>query len=193
MAGEVLFDQLRGNWGWLALRGVAALIFGILAFAWPAVTLVVLTLFWGAYAFCDGIFSLIAGFRMRDEGRPMWALVLIGVLGIAVGIVTFFWPGITAIGLLLFIAAWAIVTGIFQIVTAIRVRKTIDHEWLLILAGAVSIVFGVVLLMSPAAGAIAVVWVIGGYAVVFGLLMIGAAFRLRKLGPQDRRLHHAHA
>jgi len=186
-----LFDHLRGNWGWVALRGVAALIFGILAFVWPAATLLVLALFWGAYVFCDGIFSLVAGFRMRDQGKPMWSLLLIGVLGIAAGLITFFAPGITAVALLVFIAVWAILMGIFQVVTAIRVRKTIDHEWLLIVSGVVSILFGLVLLFSPAAGLIALVWVVGGYAVVFGLLQIGVALRLRKLGPQDR-LRPAH-
>lgn len=186
MASGDLFEQLRGNWGWMALRGLVAVLFGVLAFAWPGVTLVVLTLLWGAYALADGVFALIAGFRLRERGRPMWTLALIGVLGIGVGIVTFLWPGMTALALLLFIAVWAIVMGIFQIIAAIRVRKDIDHEWLLILAGALSVVFGVLLVANPGAGALAVVWLIGAYAIVFGALLIAFAFRLRKLGPMDR-------
>lgn len=192
MLETALFDQLRGNWGWVALRGLAAVIFGILAFTWPGITLVVLALFWGAYAFCDGIFSLIAGFRMRDQGKPFWSLIVIGLLGVIAGIFTFFAPGVTAFALLIYIAVWAILMGIFQIITAIRVRKTVDHEWLIILSGVVSVIFGIVLLLSPLAGMVALVWVIGGFSVVFGLLLLGAALRLRKLGPDDR-LQHAHA
>src|SRR5262245_56289859 len=114
MAIGSLLHELSDNWGWIALRGLAAILFGILAFAWPGMTVVVLTLFWGAYALVDGILTLVAAFRMKDEGGRIWPLVLMGLLGIAAGIVAFVYPGMTALILLLFIAAWAIVTGILQ-------------------------------------------------------------------------------
>lgn len=183
---ETMFEQLRSNWGWVALRGVAAIVFGVLAFMWPGLTLVLLALFWGAYALVDGVFALIAAFRVRDNGKPMWMLVLIGILGIAAGIVTFLWPGMTAIVLLMFIAAWAIAMGVFQIIAAIRIRKEIEHEWLLILSGVLSVVFGALMILSPGAGAVAVVWVIAAYSIVFGVMLVALSLRLRKLGPKDR-------
>ncbi|HEX4987053.1 MAG TPA: HdeD family acid-resistance protein [Burkholderiales bacterium] len=176
---NVMLDQLRANWGWIALRGAAAAVFGLAAFAWPGFTLVLLTIAWGAYALVDGAFALVAGFRLRDGGKPMWALILVGALGVGAGILTLLWPGMTALALLMFIAAWAIVTGIFQIVAAVRVRREIDNEWMLILSGALSVVFGVLMVLSPGAGALAVTWLIGAYAFVFGILLLILAFRLK--------------
>ena len=179
MANEALLDQLAKNWVWVALRGVAAVIFGVLAFAWPGATLFVLVLFFGAYALVEGIFALITAFRVRDQGKPMWTFVAIGILGIAAGIVTFLWPGITALTLIVFIAVWAFFMGIFQIVAAIRLRKEIEHEWLLGLSGVLSVIFGAVMMARPVEGLVAVVWVIAGYSVVFGILLIVLAFRLK--------------
>src|SRR5213594_449719 len=119
---ERLLDQLARNWGWIMLRGVAAVIFGVLALVWPGVTLVILTLFFGAYALTDGVFALIVAYKKREGRRPVWPLVVIGLLGIAAGIVTFLWPGMTALALLMFIAVWALFIGIFQIAAAIRLR-----------------------------------------------------------------------
>jgi uncharacterized membrane protein HdeD (DUF308 family) len=181
MATDTLINELANNWGWIALRGAAAIIFGILAFAWPGITLLVLTLFWGAYALIDGVLALVGAFRMKDRGKPIWPLVLVGVLGIVAGILAFVWPGMTALVLLMFIAAWAIVTGILQIIVAIRIRKAIDNEWLLILSGAVSVIFGALMVWSPGAGAVAVVWVIAAYATFFGILLVALGFRLRGL------------
>lgn len=180
MAREALLDQLGANWGWIALRGAAAVIFGVLGFAWPGVTLTVLTLWWGAYAFTEGVLALIAAFRVRDDGRPMWALVVIGILGIAAGVMTFLWPSMTALLLLTLIAVWAFFMGIFQIVTAVRLRKEIKNEWLLALSGVLSILFGVLMMASPGEGALAVVWVIAGYSLVFGVLLIVLALGLKK-------------
>src|SRR5205814_4569834 len=118
-------------WGWIVLRGIVAIVFGIMAFAWPGLTLTALVLVWGVYALVDGVFALIAAFRMG--GKPMWALAIIGVLGIAAGVVTFLWPQMTALVLLAFIAGWALATGIFQIAAAIRFRKWISNEWMLAL------------------------------------------------------------
>jgi uncharacterized membrane protein HdeD (DUF308 family) len=181
MTNQALLDYLHGNWGWVALRGFAAVVFAVLAFAWPGLTLVVLTLFWGAYALIDGVLALIAAFRVRDRGKPMWMLVLVGVLGVGAGVATFAWPGMTAVLLLTFIAAWAIAIGIAQIVVALRIRKEIDNEWYLIGSGALSILFGVLMALSPGAGAVAVVWFVAAYAGVFGLLLMSFGFRLRRL------------
>jgi uncharacterized membrane protein HdeD (DUF308 family) len=179
MATEALLEQLGRNWGWIALRGVAAVIFGVLAFAWPGATIFVLVLLWGAYALVEGVLALIAAFRIRDGGRPMWTFVVIGILGVAAGIVAFVWPGITALALLTLIAVWAFFMGIFQIVAAVRLRKEIRHEWLLGLSGALSLVFGAVLLARPVEGLVAIVWVVAAYAIVFGILLLVLAFRLK--------------
>jgi uncharacterized membrane protein HdeD (DUF308 family) len=175
-----MLEHLGRNWGWIVLRGVAAVLFGILAFALPGITLAVLVIVWGAYALADGILALIAAYRVRDQGKPFWSLVIVGLLGIAAGIVTFIWPGMTALLLLLFIAAWAVVMGIFQIVAAIRLRKEIQNEWLLGLSGALSVLFGIIMFVQPGAGALAVIWVIAAYAIVFGVLLIWLGLRLKK-------------
>jgi len=170
---------LARNWWALALRGLFAVLFGIAAFAWPGITLGALVLLYGAYAFVDGVFALAAALAGGTEGRPWWALLLEGLFGIAVGIMTIFWPGITALALLYLIAAWAVVTGVFEIVAAIRLRSEIRGEWLLALSGVLSVLFGLALVINPGAGALAMVWLIGAYAIVFGVLMIVLGFRLR--------------
>lgn len=179
MATTTLLDQLAKSWGWIALRGAAAVIFGVLAFAWPVKALVVLVLFFGAYALVEGIFAMVAAFKVRDGGKPMWSFVAIGLLGIVAGIVTFLWPGITVLTLVAFIAVWAFFMGIFQIVAAVRLRKEISHEWLLGLSGVLSVIFGAVMMARPVEGLLAVVWVIAAYSVVFGILLLVLAFRLK--------------
>jgi uncharacterized membrane protein HdeD (DUF308 family) len=175
-----MLELLRRNWGWVVLRGVAAVLFGLLAFAWPGLTLAVLVLAWGAYAIADGVLALIAACRVRDRGRPFWALLIVGLLGIAAGVVTFLWPGMTALLLLLFIASWAVVMGIFQIIAAIRLRKVIQNEWLLGLSGVLSVLFGLLMFLQPGAGALAVIWIVAAYAVVFGVLLIWLGFRVKQ-------------
>lgn len=176
---ETMWNDLSHNWGWMVVRGIAAVSFGVLALLVPGITLAVLVLLWGAYAVVDGIFSLLAAFRIHDRGRPFWALLAVGILGIAAGILTFVWPNITALVLLAFIAAWALIVGVLQIVAAVRLRKSIEHEWLLGLSGALSVVFGLLMLINPGAGALAVLWMIGAYAIVFGGLLIALGFNLR--------------
>ena len=165
------------HWWAFALRGIAALIFGVLAFVWPFLTLSVLVLLWGAFALIDGILALIAAFRVKNDHR--WALLIEGIVGIGAGIVTFVYPGLTALVLLYIIAVWALITGVLELVAAVRLRRVIENEWWLILTGIVSILFGIVLLAAPGAGALAVVWLIGAYAIIFGLLMIALSLRLR--------------
>jgi len=172
-----MLTDLAQNWWTFVLRGVAAIIFGFLAYFWPGITFAVLVLFFGAYALWDGVFALINAFRTDGERR--WALVLEGVAGIAAGLITFFWPGAASLGLLLLIGAWAIVTGISEISAAIRLRKEIEGEWLLLLSGVLSVLFGIAIAIWPAAGLLAVTWMIGAYAIVFGVLLIVLGFRLR--------------
>lgn len=172
-------SRQANQWGWMVFRGGVAIVFGILAFAWPEPTLAALVLLWGIYALMDGVLALVAAFQMRVDARPVWPLAIVGLLGIAAGTLTFVWPGITALTLLMFIAVWSIVMGVFQIVTAIQIRKLIDNEWLLGVSGALSIIFGVFMFINPQAGALAVIWVIGAYAIVFGILLIMLGLRLK--------------
>jgi uncharacterized membrane protein HdeD (DUF308 family) len=175
--GEML-SVYTSSWWALLLRGIAAVLFGVLAFIWPGITLTVLVLLWGAYAFVDGAFAIAAGIKSHGENRRWWVLLLEGILGVAAGIVAFAVPGITALVLLMLIAAWAIVTGVFEIAAAIQMRKYIKGEWLLILAGIASVLFGVLLFINPGAGALAVIWLIGAYAIVFGVILIALSLRL---------------
>jgi uncharacterized membrane protein HdeD (DUF308 family) len=178
---ETLLKHFGSNWWLVALRGLFAIIFGILALALPGITLLALVILFGAYTLADGVIALIAGYKMRDSGKPVWPMVIIGILGVVAGVLTtLVWPGITALVLLAFIAAWALVTGVLQIVTAIRLRKEIKHEWLLVLSGVLSVLFGVAMLISPGAGALAVIWLIGAYAIAFGVLLLILGFNLRK-------------
>jgi uncharacterized membrane protein HdeD (DUF308 family) len=173
---------LTRNWGWVALRGVAALVFGLLTLFNPGITLAVLVLFFGAYALADGVLRVISAIANR-RGEPHWVAILVGGLaGIVVGVGTFLMPGVTALVLLYFIAAWAILTGAAEIATAIRLRKVMTGEWLLALAGVISVLFGVLLIARPGAGALAVVLWIGAYAIVFGIMLIALSLRLRAWG-----------
>jgi uncharacterized membrane protein HdeD (DUF308 family) len=182
-APRLLLQALARNWWLLLLRGVGAILFGVLTFVWPGISLTALILMYGVFALADGVFSVAAAV-MGGAPAPRWWLALVGLLGIAVGILTFVMPGVTAIVLLMFIAGWAIVTGVLQIIGAIRLRKEIDNEWMLILLGALSVLFGLYVVIFPGAGALAIVWVIGIYAILAGLMMVGFALRLR-------RHHHA--
>jgi uncharacterized membrane protein HdeD (DUF308 family) len=167
------------NWWALALRGVAALLFAVLTFIWPGISLLALVALFGAYALIDGIFAAVTAITRSDVGDRRWVLLLEGLAGIAAGIIAFVWPGMTALALLYIIAAWAIVTGVLEIAAAVRLRREIQGEWALGLAGFLSVLFGVALVLFPGAGALAVLWLIAAYAIVFGLLMLALGFRLR--------------
>jgi uncharacterized membrane protein HdeD (DUF308 family) len=181
LTGPELLSSLADNWWLLLLRGIAAIAFGILAFFWPGLTLLTLTLLWGAYALCDGIFAIWAAIvaRAGDMG-PRWWLALAGIVSILAGLVAFFYPVTTALVLLTLIAVWAIIIGVLQIWGAIEWRNILDDAWLLVLNGALSIAFGAILLARPGAGALALVWMIGWFAVVFGCLNVALAFRLKR-------------
>jgi len=177
-------DTLSHNWWLLALRGLAAIIFGLLTFIWPGISLFALIMLFGAFALVNGVLSIFLAVR-APKGYPRFgSLVLGGVCGIFAAILTLIWPGLTALGLLIMIAAWAIVTGILEIFAAIKLRKEIKREWLLIVAGLCSVVFGVLLMLMPGPGALVLVLWIGAYALVVGLLLIVLAFKVRRLGKE---------
>jgi uncharacterized membrane protein HdeD (DUF308 family) len=178
-AGAMILHGLAKNWWALLLRGIASIVFGVLAFAWPGITIVSLVILYGAYALVDGLFSLYAAITGGNGPAPRWWLAVVGVAGVLAGIIAFAVPGVVALWLLLLIGAWAIVSGIFEIVGAIRLRKEIDNEWTLILHGAITVLFGVLLMAMPGAGALAMVWVIGAYAIAGGILLVALAFRLK--------------
>jgi uncharacterized membrane protein HdeD (DUF308 family) len=179
LVAPVLLHALAKNWWLLLLRGIAAVVFGILAFAWPGLTLLTLILLYGAYALADGVIALIAAITGNAPAGRWW-LAIAGILGVAVGAFTFMLPGMTALILLFTMAGWAVAIGVLQIIGAIRLRKEIDNEWLLILSGVISVIFGLGVMLSPGAGALALVWVIGTYAIIAGVLYIGLALRLKK-------------
>jgi len=174
-----MVNILAARWWSLLLRGIVAILFGILCFVWPGASLYSLVLLFGFYAILDGAFNLALAFRLPREA-PRWGMLLLeGILSIAAGVLTFFWPNITALVLLYFIAAWAVITGVMEISAAIRLRKLIRGELLLALMGILSILFGLLLFIYPGTGALAVIYWIGAYAVVFGVLMVALAVRLR--------------
>jgi len=182
---------LTRHWWVLALRGLAGVIFGVLAFLWPGMTLFVLVVLFGAYALVNGIFSFMLAAK-APKGYPNFgSLILAGIFGVLAGLITLFWPGITAFSLLIVIAAWAIVNGIMEIYYAIKLRKEIKGEWLLALAGILSVIFGVLLLLNPFVGALVLVLWIGSFAVVFGILLMILAFKMKRLGAMESALRPA--
>ena len=173
-------DSLTQNWWAVALRGLAGILFGVITFVSPGISLAALVLLFGAYSFADGVLSIVSAVRRRGADR-WWLLLLQGIVGIGAGVVTWLWPGITAIALLVVIAAWALVGGVLQVAAAIRLRKVITGEWLLALSGVLSIALGVLLVVFPGPGALALVIWIGAYAFVFGILLLVLGFKLRGL------------
>jgi len=168
----------RGWWG-LLLRGLAAIAFGILTFFRPGISLATLVLLFGIYAMADGIIGVWTAIAGRKNQEYWWVLFLGGLLGIGIGLLTFTAPGLTALGLLFYIATWAIARGVLEIVAAIRLRKEIRGEWLLILGGLASVVFGALLMARPGAGALTLLWLIAGYAIVYGIVLEVLAFKVR--------------
>jgi uncharacterized membrane protein HdeD (DUF308 family) len=170
---------LRENWWAMALRGLLGVVIGIIVFFVPLPAIIGLVWVFGIYALLDGAFNLIAVWRRRGSTRPWWPLALEAVLGIGAGIISILWPGITALALVYLIAVWAIVTGVLEIVAAIRLRKEIEGEWLLALSGVCSLIIGVIFALAPDIGAMALIWAWGAYTIAFGLLLIWLGFRLR--------------
>ena len=181
-----MIEALKRGWWLLVLRGLIAVLFGILTFVWPGITLVTLVFLFGFYALANGVFTLGVAIRAPNGTPGKGTLLLLGLLGIAAGIIAFVYPGITALSLLSIIAFWAIFTGVFEIMAAIRLRKELANEWFLILSGALSVLFGVLVIVYPGAGALSVAWLIGAYAVAFGIMMLMLAFRVKSLVTPSR-------
>lgn len=177
-----MVEMLARNWGWVLMRGIAAILFGMLTLCNPGIALTTLVMLFGAYALLDGVFIAVSAVANR-KGQSRWVALLVGgILGIAVGIQTFLIPSLTAAALVAFIAIWSIIIGITEIVAAITLRKVLSGEWMLMLAGLASAAFGVFLIARPSLGALAVVLWIGASAMVSGILLIALAFRLRSWG-----------
>ena len=177
----MMIETLKRHWWVPVIRGIAAIVFGIIAFTHPVMAIATLVLFFGAWVLIDGIFRIFGAIKHRGSDSDWaWQLV-IGLIGIIVGLLTFHAPRVTALALVIYIAAWALMIGASEIVMAVKLRHEIKGEWLLILMGLASIVFAVLLLWNPVAGAAAVIWLIAWYAVVLGILAIFFGFRLRSL------------
>lgn len=177
-------NRLARNWWTLALRGTLAILFGLVALFWPGITLTALVLLFAAFLVVGGFLLAIAALKDRLDDTNAWLMLVEGAIGIIVGILAFIWPGITFILFLYLIAAWAIITGIFEIIAAFQLRRAIENEWLLIIAGIASFLFGVLLAIWPLAGAVAIAWIIGIYALVFGVLLLALSFRVRNWSNQ---------
>lgn len=171
---------LSKDWWIYVLRGILAIAFGVLALIWPGVTIGILVLLFGIYVIFEGVLALSAAFRNRHR-RVWWVLLLEGITGIVVGLFAFIWPGLTAVVLLIFIAIWAILTGILEIGAAIQLRKQFKGEWALLLTGILSILIGLILIINPGAGIVAIVWLIGIYAIVFGILLTILGVRAKNM------------
>jgi uncharacterized membrane protein HdeD (DUF308 family) len=177
----MLIETLKRHWWIPVIRGVVAVLFGIMAFVYPGLTVAVLVLLFGAWILVDGVFRVIGAIGHRASDKEWGFDLIIGIIGIIIGFLTFHAPRITALALIIYIAAWALMIGATEIALAIKLRREIKGEWFLILMGLLSIAFAVMLLWNPLPGALALVWLIGSYAIVFGLLAIILGFRLRSL------------
>ena len=178
------------NWWALALRGVLAILFGFLAFLSPGITLLALVFLFGAYMLVDGVLAIVAAIWTAGRNERWWLLLIEGVVGVLAGIVAFALPQAAALAFLYLVAAWAILTGVLEILAAVRLRQEIEGEWALVVGGAVSVAFGVLLAVLPAVGILSLVWLVGAYAVMFGVLLIALALRVRET-PKVHRLQRS--
>jgi uncharacterized membrane protein HdeD (DUF308 family) len=186
MPTDSILEGFAKNWWHLLVRGILAILFGVMAFVMPGLTLLTLALLYGVYALVDGLMAMWFG-----VGARAWGMVLFGLLGIAAGLFTLYVPGVTAVALLYLIGAWAIVRGIFEIISAVQLRHEITNEWSLGFAGLLSIALGLLFIARPGSGALAVVWLIGGYAVIAGVLLIKLALRVRGLPERASKFSQA--
>ncbi|MDT1060557.1 HdeD family acid-resistance protein [Paracoccus sp. CPCC 101403] len=176
-----LVRMMAANWWMVLLRGIAAVLFGIIALAWPGLTVYVLLLTFGAYAVFDGILALVTGYQRRKTDERWWAWGLEGLLSIAIGLMALFWTEATALAFIIWMAIWGVIAGVFRIVAAIRLRHEIDGEWALVLSGVLLVMWGLLMAMLPAAGLLSIAWLLGIFAVLIGITLIALSLRLRKL------------
>jgi uncharacterized membrane protein HdeD (DUF308 family) len=180
-------NDLTRNWWLVVLRGVLAVLFGLTAFVWPGITWVVLVLMFGIYTLVDGVVAIGTGLSRTKDSPRWWAFLVEGLISIGAAAVALIWPELTAFFMVLLIAGWAVLTGILEIVAAIRLRHEINNEWLLALGGIVSVGLGVLLFLQPVAGGIAIIWTVAAYAVIFGVLLIALGFRLKNQNAPGNR------
>jgi uncharacterized membrane protein HdeD (DUF308 family) len=173
---------LSKSWWAVLVRGLLALGFSLLAFGRPGVTIGLLIIFFGAYALNDGILALVEAGRAADREEKWWPIALEGVFGIAVAIVTFLAPVATAKAIFIMLGFWAVLTGLFELMASVRLRRAIKGEWLLALSGVLRIAFGVLLFTRPSAGIHTLIWLMGAYAAAYGVVLIGLSFKLKRFG-----------
>jgi uncharacterized membrane protein HdeD (DUF308 family) len=178
-----MLEVLAQNWWAVALRGVIALIFGVLAIALPGVTLAALILLWGVYAVADGVFAIVSGVRAARRHQRWGVMVVEGIAGIIAGLIAIFLPAAAAFAFVFLFALWAVITGVIEIVASIRLRREIAGEWLLALAGVLSVLLGIYVAAFPELGVLGLIWTLGLYAILFGTALIALSFRLRRLAP----------
>ncbi len=179
-------ETVASRWWAVLARGIAAILFGIVAFSIPGISLLALILIWGCYAAIDGVFALVVAAR-GAPGKTSWGWLLVeGIVGVGAGLVTFIWPAMTALVLLMVIGVWAVVTGVLEVMAAVALRKQLRGEWMLALGGTLSIAFGMLVLLSPGAGALALLGWIAGYSIVSGALLVGVGLRLRSRQSGER-------
>ena len=180
MNENILVPEFSKNWKWIIVRGIISVIFGIVVVFYPFTAATVLALFFGAYIFADGVFAIVSIFTSRAARAHFWSFLIEGIAGIAAGILTFFLPEMTLYGLVLLVSVWAFVTGIFEIISAIKLRRIIEGEFLMIASGLLSVVFAVLVFLKPFAGIVVLIYLIGMYAVMFGILLVFLGFSMRK-------------
>lgn len=186
-------NALARHWWLIVLRGVFAILFALAAFFWPTLSWLVLLTMFGIYAIVDGIVAVATGLSRTKQAR-WWAFLLEGLVSIGVGVAALIWPGLASFVIIILIANWAILTGIFEIVAAIRLRSEINNEWLLVFGGVLSIALGILLFVQPTAAIIAITWTLGAYALFFGVLLISLGIRLKRENlrrENDRQLRPA--
>jgi uncharacterized membrane protein HdeD (DUF308 family) len=175
------YDWMTRNWWAYAIQGLAALIFGILTLVWPSISLVVMIALFGAFAVVTGVMLIAASFNAAKRHLHWGSLLAVGILDVAAGVVTWFWPGLTALALLYLVVAWAAVTGVIYIVASVEMRDAIPHSWLMTLTGVLSLVLAVVLAVDPRDGILSLVWVVGLYAIIGGIAELAFAFHVHSL------------
>ncbi|KRW94883.1 HdeD family acid-resistance protein [Paracoccus sp. MKU1] len=178
---ENLIRVMADHWWVPLLRGIAAILFGLLALIWPGLTVYALLLVFGAYAIFDGAMAIVTAFRRKSSDDRWWAWALDGALSLLIGLMALFWPEATALAFIIWMAAWGVVAGVFRIIAAIRLRDEIEGEWALGLSGLLLMAWGVLLALVPAAGLLSIAWLIGLFALLIGVVMIVLALRLRGL------------
>jgi uncharacterized membrane protein HdeD (DUF308 family) len=180
VASRVL-PQLARHWWVFLVRGLVAIAFGLVAFFYPVATLYTFILFYAVFSIVDGLFAVISAVRGQEGMGARWWLALIGVLSLVAGLAAYLWPGLTALALLTLIGIWAFVYGVVEIIGAIRLRKEIDNEWLLLVHGILAALFGLIVLVRPGAGALALIWLIASFALASGVVLIILSLRLKGL------------